>query len=170
MKKYIKELIPYIIILVVVVLIRTFLVTPVIVSGESMHNTLEDGYLMILNKRAKLDRFDIVVIKTGKEEIIKRIIGLPGETISCENGIWYIDGVKQEEDYSLKSDYCGYDKNNQRTTTFEKTTLEDDEYFCMGDNRMNSKDSRYYGPFTTKEIKGRANFILYPFKKFGKVQ
>ena len=164
MKKYIKELIPYIVILVVVVLIRTFLVTPVIVSGESMIPTLKDGNLMILNKRAKLKRFDIVVIDTGKEEIIKRIIGMPGETISCEDGVWYIDGVKQEDDYS--TEYC----TSSRETKFEKVELEDDEYFCMGDNRMNSKDSRYYGPFTRKQIKGRVRIRLFPFNKFGKVE
>ncbi len=159
MKKYIKELIPYVVILVVVVLIRTFLVTPVIVSGESMVPTLKDGNLMILNKRAKLKRFDIVVIDTGKEEIIKRVIALPGETISYKNNTLYINGKKVEEKYSYGI-----------TDDFESVKLKKDEYFVMGDNRQNSLDSRYFGPFKKKYIRGKTNVIFLPFDRMGKVK
>ena len=88
LKKVIKELIPYIIILLVVVLIRSYIVTPVMVSGTSMSPTLKGHEIMILNKLdKKYSRFEIVVLKTDHEDIIKRVIGLPGETISCENNI-----------------------------------------------------------------------------------
>ena len=86
--KFIKELIPYVIIFIVVVLIRTYLFTPIIVSGPSMQPTLDGGELMILNKRdTKYERFDVVVVDTGSEDIIKRIIAMPGESISCEDGV-----------------------------------------------------------------------------------
>ena len=162
-KKFIKELIPYVIILVAVVLVRSFLVTPVIVSGDSMNPTLTNGELMILNKVAKIDRFDIVVVKLKKqgksEDIIKRVIALPGETIACENGVIYVNDKKQEESYSVG-----------RTEDFAKITLGDDEYFVMGDNRENSSDSRLFGPFKKSDIKGQTRLVLFPFKKIGTVE
>lgn len=161
-KKVVKELIPYVIILVTVVLVRSFLITPVIVSGDSMNPTLTNGELMILNKVAKIDRFDIVVIKLRKqgkhEDLIKRVIALPGETIACEDGVIYVNDKKQEEKYSVG-----------RTEDFEKITLGDDEYFVMGDNRENSSDSRLFGPFKKDDIKGQTRLVLFPFKKIGTV-
>ena len=159
MPKIIKELIPYVVILVVVVLFRTFIATPVLVNGPSMNPTLENGEIMILNKRAKIDRFDIVVVNTGDEEIIKRVIALPGETIACEEGRVYVNGRLQEEDYSKGI-----------TSDFKKIKLADDEYFVMGDNRENSKDSRAYGPFKAKKIKGTTKLVIFPFKKAGNVK
>ena len=161
--KVIKEVVPYIIILIVVILVRTYIVTPVIVSGESMKPTLDGGELMILNKMAKIDRFDIVVAKVKKqgknEELIKRVIGLPGETISCEDGVIYINGKRQDEEYS-----------KGLTENFDRIELGDDEYFLMGDNRENSADSRLFGPFKSKDIKGQTRLVLLPFKKIGKVK
>lgn len=161
--KVIKELIPYVVILVVVVLIRTYLVTPVVVSGESMKPTLSGGELMLLNKTAKIDRFDIVVAKVNKqgkkEELIKRVIALPGETISCEDGVVYINGKKQEEDYSKGI-----------TANFDRIELGDDEYFLMGDNRENSADSRLFGPFKESDVLGQTKIVIFPFNKIGKVK
>ena len=161
-KKVVKELIPYVIILVTVILVRSFLITPVIVSGDSMNPTLTNGELMILNKVAKIDRFDIVVIKLRKqgkhEDLIKRVIALPGETIACEDGVIYVNDKKQEEEYSVG-----------RTEDFAKITLGDDEYFVMGDNRENSSDSRLFGPFKKDDIKGQTRLVLFPFKKIGTV-
>lgn len=155
----IKALIPYVIILVVVVLIRSFIVTPVLVNGPSMQPTLEGGEVMILNKLDKIERFDIVVVNTGSEDIIKRVIAMPGETISCEDGVIYVNGRKQEEDYS-----------EGITSDFEKVTLADDEYFVMGDNRENSADSRRFGPFKESQIKGVTKLVLFPFNKFGNIE
>ena len=105
LKRVIKELIPYIIILLVVVLIRSYIVTPVMVSGTSMSPTLKGHEIMILNKLdKKYSRFEIVVLKTNHEDIIKRVIGLPGETISCENNIIYINSHKLEDKYGLVLD------------------------------------------------------------------
>lgn len=96
MNKFIKDLIPYIIIIIIVVLIRTFIVTPAIVVGDSMVPTLKEGQILLLNKYTyrfnDIKRNDIIVIKVGKSEIIKRVIGLPGETIEYKDNILYING------------------------------------------------------------------------------
>lgn len=162
-KKVIKEIVPYIVILLVVVIIRTYFVTPVIVNGPSMKPTLDGGEVMILNKRGTLDRFDVVVVKVARdgvnEKIIKRIIAMPGETIACENGIIYVNGKRQDEEYSTGT-----------TKDFELVELGDDEYFVMGDNREDSLDSRYFGPFKKDDIKGTTNLVIFPFGKIGKIE
>lgn len=158
--KFIKELIPYVIIFIAVVLIRTYLFTPIIVSGPSMQPTLDGGELMILNKRdTKYERFDIVVVDTGSEDIIKRIIAMPGESISCEDGIIYVNGRKQEESYSKGI-----------TFSFDRVVLKDDEYFVMGDNREDSMDSRHIGPIKKDFIKGTTSLVLFPFNKLGNIE
>lgn len=156
---FVKELIPYVIILIVVVIIRTYFFTPIMVSGPSMQPTLKGGELMILNKRGKVDRFDIVVVDIKTEEIIKRVIALPGETIACENGIIYVNGRRQDEDYSKGV-----------TSDFSKVTLGDDEYFVMGDNREDSLDSEELGPMKAEQIKGTTSLVLFPFNKFGNIE
>lgn len=157
--KILKELIPYAIILIVVVLIRTYLVTPIMVNGPSMQPTLSGGEVMILNKRGKVDRFDIVVVDIKKEDIIKRVIAMPGETISCEDGIVYVNGRRQDEEYSKGV-----------TFDFEKVILGDDEYFVMGDNREDSLDSRKLGAFKKEQIKGTTKLVLFPFNKVGNIE
>ena len=159
-KTFIKELLPYVVILIVVVLIRSYIVTPVMVSGTSMSPTLKGREVMILNKLdKKYNRFEIVVLKTDHDDIIKRVIGLPGETISCENNKIYINSRKLDDNYGKGI-----------TSDFDKITLGKDEYFVMGDNRENSLDSRYYGPFNKKRIKGSTKIIIFPFNKIGKVK
>ena len=158
-KRFIKELIPYVVILVVVIIIRTYLVTPVMVSGPSMNPTLKGNEIMVLNKiNNDYERYDIVVVHTEHGEIIKRVIALPGETIQCNNNKIYINGRKLEKDYGMGT-----------TSNINKTKLKDDEYFVLGDNRENSMDSRYYGPINIKRIKGKTSFIVFPFNKFGRV-
>ena len=85
--KLLKSLIPYIIIIVIVVFVRTFIITPVKVNGTSMYPTLEGNEIMLLNKLGTIDRFDIVVLKLDGENnnLIKRIIGLPGEKVEIKD-------------------------------------------------------------------------------------
>ena len=159
-KKFIKELIPYVVILVVVIIIRTYIATPVMVSGPSMNPTLKGKEIMILNKiDDNYKRYDIVVLHTEHGEIIKRVIALPGETIQCKDNKIYINSRKIEEDYGMGT-----------TSDIERVTLKDDEYFVLGDNRENSMDSRYYGPINIKNIKGKTSFIIFPFSRFGNVE
>ena len=154
-----KAALPYAIILIVIVLIRVFIATPVIVSGESMKPTFDGGEVVLLYKLAKYDRFDVVVVDIEKERIIKRVIALPGETISCENGIIYVNDRRQDEEYSIGI-----------TPDFEKVTLADDEYFVLGDNREHSLDSQELGPFKKDKIQGRPIFTFWPFKKIGTIK
>lgn len=158
MKKFFKEVYPYLIIILVVVLIRTFLFTPIRVSGDSMNPTLKNGDIMILNKVAKIDRFDIVVIRSKKinEVLIKRVIALPGETIEVNNGVIYINGKKLKDKYG-----------SGVTSDVGKMKVPEGEYFVMGDNRVVSADSRMFGTFSKKEIKGTTRFVLFPFKRVG---
>ena len=158
-KKNIKELGPYILILIAVLTIRTFFITPIKVNGQSMYDTLDGNEYMLLNKRSKIERFDIVVVKANNDELIKRIYGLPGETLSIENNTIYINDKKIEDLYAYGE-----------TSDFEKITLEEDEYFILGDNRAVSLDSRYIGPVKKSQIKGTADFIIFPFNLFGKVE
>lgn len=164
MKKIIKELYPYFIIIIVVVLFRTFIATPVRVDGSSMVDTLHNNEILILNKLNKsYDRFDIVVIKYGKSKLVKRIIGLPGESIRYENNVLYINN-KEIDDVAIA-----------RTSDFELKelynidTIPEDYYFVMGDNRGNSLDSRDYrvGLIKKSDIIGTTSFRVFPFTKIG---
>ena len=159
--KFIKESIPYLIIIVVVVAIRTFIITPIVVQGESMVPTLDGGEVMLLKKiDTSYERFDIVVVNKSVEgdNLIKRVIGLPGETIRCKNNNIYINDEIIDDPYG-KGD----------TGNFQEITLGDDEYFLMGDNRTVSLDSRILGVIKKDEIEGTVGIVLYPFNKFGKV-
>lgn len=93
--KKLKELMPYIIIVVVVLLVRSFIVTPGLVNGSSMEPTLHNNELVLINKiglNKEIDRYDIVVVKYENSTIIKRVIGLPYETVEYINDTLYIDG------------------------------------------------------------------------------
>lgn len=159
--KIIKEIIPYIVIVLVVVLIRTFIITPVRVDGDSMKNTLKNGDILLLYKLGSINRLDIIVLDEEKdnEKIIKRVIGLPGETVAIKKGKIYINDKVIDDEYAYGE-----------TSDYDKVTLEDDEYFILGDNRLISKDSRYFGPIKESEIKGKIVFRLFPFTKIGTVQ
>lgn len=164
MKKFLYEIKDYVIIIVAVVLIRTFIITPALVDGASMDNTLKDGQLVIINKFSMIvsepKRFDIVVVKNNDshDKIIKRVIGLPNEKIVYRDNNLYINGDLYKEDYVLGN-----------TTDYEVETGED-EYFVLGDNREVSKDSRILGNFKKKDIIGKVRIRLFPFNKIGKVK
>ena len=160
--RFIKETIPYLVIIAVVLAIRTFIITPIIVQGESMVPTLKGGELMILKKYDKsFKRFDVVVVNKNVEgdNLIKRIIGLPGETIRYKNNNLYINDEIVEDIYAYGN-----------TGNFKEITLGDDEYFLMGDNRAISLDSRSLGVIKYSEIEGTTNLVLYPFNRIGKIK
>ncbi len=169
MKKTIKNLLPYIIVIVVVILLRTFIITPIQVVGTSMTPNLEDGELMLLNKIkykvSDIQRFDIVVVDYTTKPLIKRVIGLPGETVEYKDDTLYINGKKIEENF----------KKNGKTNDYSiietgYKTIPKDKYFVVGDNRVNSADSRVIGLVDKDQILGKANFVLLPFSKFGFVE
>lgn len=165
MEKY-KEVLSYVVIIVVVILIRTFIATPVIVSGDSMVPNLKDNQILILSKLAKkYERFDIVVVKhkviDQNENLVKRIIGLPGEDVEYKDNKLYInDKIVDEKfidcetaDFNLAS--LGY------------LEIPEGYYFIMGDNRGDSLDSPELGLIPIEEIEGKIVFSLFPFNTFG---
>lgn len=162
MKKVIKEIYPYLIILIVVLLIKSFVIAPVQVNGDSMDNTLKDGDIMLLNKIGYklngVERFDIVVINYENNYLIKRVIGLPGDNIKFIDNKLYINDKYVEEAYLNKE---------TKTSDFEIERVPNNHYFVMGDNREVSLDSRVLGTFSDKEIEGISELTLFPFSRFG---
>ena len=165
LKKFIKELYPYLIIIIVVVLFRTFIATPVRVDGDSMNSTLKDGDILILNKLNKrYERFDVVVINNNGTKLIKRIIGLPGENIEYKDNDLYINGeLFKDIETSRTSDFSLEELYNLKE-------IPEDYYFVLGDNRVNSIDSRDYrvGVVKKDDIEGTTSIRLFPFNKIGK--
>lgn len=157
--KFIKGLIPYAVILLLVVIIRSFIVTPVIVSGTSMYDTLNDGDILLLEKFDKnYERFDIIIFDYNNTKLVKRVIGLPGEHVEYKDGKLYINGNLVDEEFSsitadFNLEYLGYE------------TIPDDYYFVMGDNRGKSSDSRVLGLIKSDSINGKAIFSIWPFTK-----
>ena len=170
-KKIIKEIISYLLIILLVVVIRVFIFDPVRVDGPSMDTTLANGQVLILNKlsykRSEIERYDIVVIKLDDKDgtrIIKRVIGLPNETIEIKNNKVYANGVELENSFvSSKTD----DFNMGETIGLEK--VPGDCYFVLGDNREVSKDSRSreVGVIRKDQILGKAVFRIWPLNKIG---
>lgn len=159
-KKIVKEVLPYIIILIVVMIVKAYIFTPVMVNGSSMDDTLKNKDIMILDKIGMklngIKRFDIVVIKTDKNKLIKRVIGLPGETIEYKDNKLYINDKEVKDNFG-----------STKTSDISKREIPDNMYFVLGDNRMDSLDSEELGPFLEKDIIGHATFIIYPFNRIG---
>jgi signal peptidase I len=154
--------------LVIALLIKTFLFQAFFIPSESMVPTLKVHDRVLVNKLSyklhPVHRGDIVVFKAppgsdpGIDDLVKRIIGLPNETVSAKDGHVYIDNKELPETYLPKGTI---------TTPFSKVTLQPDHYWVMGDNRGNSKDSRVFGPITKNEIVGRVFFRIWPFSRLG---
>lgn len=156
----------------VVFLITNYVGQRTVVSGSSMEDTLSDGDNLIVDKISYKfhdpERFDVVVFPYQYEEdtyYIKRIIGLPGETVYIDaSGNIYIDGEILDESY-------GTEVIIQAGLASTEITLGDDEYFVLGDNRNNSTDSRFesVGNIKGEDIVGKAWLRIYPFSNFGLV-
>ncbi len=160
-KNYIKEFAPFVAIIVIVLLIKQFIITPVQVNGASMDPTLANGDIMILDKITYkirgIKRFDIVVVRNGDTLLIKRVIGLPNEVVKVEGNKLFIDGEEIDQDF-LSED--------ELTDDFE-THVNDDCYFVMGDNRNLSLDSRNLGCFNKDKILGTTSLTIFPLNRLG---
>ncbi|MCP1101607.1 signal peptidase I [Aequitasia blattaphilus] len=176
-KSVMRELLGWIIyvgiIIVITYLIITFVGVRTRVSGHSMETTLSDGDNLIVDKISYRfrdpSRFDIIVFpypQDKKIHYIKRIVGLPGETIQIIDGETYINNQR------LESDIYGYEKMTFAGTAEDGITLGEDEYFVLGDNRNHSADSRYpnVGVLHKEDMTGKAWIRIYPFNKFGVIK
>ena len=165
--KIIKNILSYVIVIVIALLIKTYIFSPIKVNGTSMYPTLLDGDIMFLNEigyyLGGLERFDIVVVKTENDRIIKRVIGLPGDTVEYKDNHLYINGEEFEENFEHDITH------NFELSEIGYEVIPDDYYFVVGDNRGDSLDSRKIGLIHKKQIKGKTDFILFPFKRIGKV-
>jgi len=165
MKKWIKEVLPYVIVVIAVFLFRHFIATPARIDGDSMMPTLKNKNLVIVNKISYLftkpKRFDVVEIKVGDESLIKRIIGLPGEHVAYKDDVLYIDGKMVEENYKREITY------DFSLEDLHYETIPKDMYLVLGDNRINSIDSRLFGLIKKSNIFGKSSFVIWPLKNFG---
>ena len=194
-RKFMKEWGFFILFMAILLLTRLFLWSPFLVSGHSMDPTLADGEYLLEVRYLPIDRFDIVVAKetdeNGNEKrIVKRVIGMPGDTIKYENDQLYINGKKTDEPY-LKEYISKFKKDKlQSTYSYRKMFQQIAEqanyftqdslgnstftvevpkghYFLLGDDRLVSRDSREVGNFKASQIEGEAKLRFWPLNKIG---
>ena len=162
----------FIVAFIIVGVVYIFLGRPFTVSGASMYPTLHNGDRMILSKIGEINRFDVVVLKAPDEnvEYIKRVIGMPGDTLEMKQGVLYINGKKIEQPFinteALQKQTVFIDDFTLQTLTGE-TKIPEGKYFVRGDNRGVSKDSRMIGLIDRKAIEGKAVFTIWPMNQFG---
>lgn len=187
----------YVIVLVVLFfVIRIFLISPITVNGDSMMPNLVDGERTIAVKFGDIERFDIVAFPAPDQDntnYIKRVIGLPGDTVEYRDDVLYINGKKTDEpyleeyksalqdDFPLTNDFTfqtladGYTVNPENGGITQNpdyegvTVVPDGKIFVMGDNRRISKDSRIIGLIDEDEVIGDVKFVFWPFSRFGLV-
>lgn len=176
-KSMLRTILGYILYILVIIgltwMIVTFVGQRTRVSGQSMETTLQDGDNLIVDKISYRfhdpSRYDIIVFPYKYEEntfYIKRIIGLPGETVQVKDGYTYINGKK------LTSDIYGREVMDEPGIAEEPIKLGSDEYFVLGDNRNHSQDSRdpYVGVLKRSDLMGRAFVRIHPLNKFGVIK
>jgi signal peptidase I len=159
--------------LVIGVLISQFVLQRNTVFGDSMVPNLYNGDELLVEKISRyfggISRGDIITCRSqllggkGETYIVKRVIGLPGESVEIKDGQVHIDGNVLEENYlpaGLRTDAIREE--------FQSVVLAEDEYYLMGDNRPQSQDSRYFGPVKKKDISGEVLIRFYPFNRFGR--
>ncbi len=156
--------------LLLALLITTYVAHHTSVEGSSMEPTIEDGSQLVVEQISyylhEPERFDVIVFPNNQgANYIKRIIGLPEETIQIKDGYVYINDKQLEEDY-------GKEIIEDSGLAVDKITLKKDEYFVLGDNRNGSIDSRRtdIGAVKREQIKGKAWLCFYPFTKFGTIK
>lgn len=159
-----------------VILIRTFIMTPYMIPTASMYDTIEEGDYILTEKVTYMSsspqQGDIVTFydptdtSSSPRVLIKRVIATEGQTVDIQDGIVYVDGEALSEDYTLGT-------TKQLTTAAEGVsitypyTVPEGHIWVMGDNRENSLDSRYFGSISLDSINGKAFFRYYPFNRFG---
>lgn len=150
----------------IALVIRTFLFEFVRVDGQSMAETLQNSERMFVTKldywTGNPDRFDVVICHypdRGWTDFVKRVVGLPGDTVAMLNGTLLVNGKSVDEPYITH-------KANYNMSPY---TLAEDEYFVLGDNRSNSNDSHIIGPLKRSQIIGHVRCVVFPFNSFRQI-
>ncbi len=169
-ENFLKEIVKFTLIaLVIVIPIRKFVAQPFIVSGGSMDPTFATGQYLIVDQLSydfkNPVRGEVIIFRYPRDPqtfFIKRIVGLPGETLTMDSGKVIIKNNENPKGFILDENYLTKEHRTSDTFTI---TLGSNEYFVMGDNRPQSSDSRAWGPLESKFIVGRALFRLFPLSK-----
>ncbi len=153
---------------VVALLIKTFLLQAFYIPSASMEPTLNINDRVLVNKLSydlhEVNRGDLIVFESppnegsGHKDLIKRVIALPGETVESRDGRIVVDGQELDEPYL---------EPHIQTGAIDKVTIPPDHYWVMGDNRANSRDSRYFGAISESLIIGRAFVRVWPVTALG---
>ena len=143
--------------------------TPHEVIGNSMHPTYKNGEYLMANKityRIKdPQRGDVIIFKySDTQDFIKRIVGLPGDTVMLKDGQLYINSKLLDEENYLNDSI--YTNGGEFLKEGESKTIPEGEYFVCGDNRPHSSDSRTFGSIEEGDIKGKAWIVYFPFSEF----
>lgn len=168
-KKNIWEVVKFVAIALLIILpIRFWVAQPFIVSGSSMVPNFSNGDYLIIDEFSyhfiNPQRGEVVILRFANEPyFIKRVVGLPGETVEIKDGRVFIYNNQQPEGFLLDESYL----KNAPTYPNLRETLAMDEYFVLGDNRLPSADSRVFGPAKKDNIIGRAFVRLWPIKNIG---
>ncbi|MEH7463656.1 signal peptidase I [Bacillus thuringiensis] len=166
-KQEIKWVLIILVVFIVIFTVRTFIFMPFKVDGESMEPTLQNKDRLFVNKViinfSPIKHGDIVVIKKTEDQmhLVKRVIGLAGDVVKITEGKLYINGVEQKEAY-LNQDVL----EQYKQLNYAEQKIPVNKVFVMGDNRLNSKDSRNgLGYIDESDIVGKTEFVYYPFNK-----
>lgn len=158
---------------IIFLLLRTYVVQPFQVEGTSMNKTLQNGEQMLMFKMTELERFDIIVFpdpRGSNDSYVKRIIGLPGDTLYYEDDQLVLNNQIVEEPYlePLKEDnHENFTKNFNLWDNLGVNSVPEGYYFVLGDNRPYSGDSRQFGFVPIDSVIGEASFIYYPLTELG---
>ena len=173
LKGFLNNVLLFVLVLVLGLLFTNFVLQRNTVQGSSMVPTLTNGDELFVEKVSRyfgdIRRGDIITIDTkgldlwDPTRVIKRVIGLPGETLEIRDGLVYVNGEKLVETYLPEGTVT-----EVHNPQFAKVTLGENEFFCMGDNRMGSKDCRNFGPAPLKNVLGKVLVRFYPFDRMGR--
>ncbi len=174
--KFIWDLVKVFVISMAIILpVRYFIAQPFIVSGSSMEPNFYDGQYLVINEIGYTlgtpARGDIIVFKYPKDTtqyFIKRIIGLPGERVKIEDNKVIIYNKENPSGFILNETYLPKTDLTFANGEFNNVTLGSEEFFALGDNRMASSDSRFWGPVPRKDIVGKVFIRAFPFQSFKK--
>lgn len=162
-----------VVILALMVMVYLFVMSPQEINGASMEPNFHNGEFILTNKVeyrvSNPKRGDVVIFKSPKNkeiDYIKRVIGLPGDTVALRNNAIYVNGNKLEESYLAPGVVIfgeSYLHENQ------EVTVPPGKYFVLGDNRPHSSDSREFGPIAKEDFIGKAFLRYWPFSQFGTI-